>query len=156
MPNFHYSLVRCMGRWKKLTFKNLIFGNFWGQFKTICVNNMFLTCSAHVLDMFCSWNFLLLNLRINEQSVVILWVNWRVNKYFWQRFTCTWFDGRNNLKNIYSPLKTRKRSKKDLKSVGFIHFTKPQASLFIALSWYRAYSMTEKPSSQYVKSSFEL
>ena len=24
-----------------------------------------------------------------EQSVVILWVNWRVNKYFWQRFTCT-------------------------------------------------------------------
>ena len=30
MPNFHYSLVRCLGRWKKMTFKNLIFGNFWG------------------------------------------------------------------------------------------------------------------------------
>ena len=36
----------------------------------------------------------------------------------------TWFDGWNSKKIIYSPLRTRKRSKTDLKSVGFIHFTK--------------------------------
>ena len=49
------------------------------------LNNL---CKQHVLDMFYSCNFLVLNLEIIEQSVVILWVNWRVNKYFWQRFTC--------------------------------------------------------------------
>ena len=29
-PKIHNSLVRCMERWKWLTFKTLIFGSFWG------------------------------------------------------------------------------------------------------------------------------
>ena len=34
----------------------------------------------------------------NEQSVIILWVCWRKNKSFWQRFTCS---HRGNLGNIW-------------------------------------------------------
>ena len=63
------------------------------------LNNL---CKQHVLDMFYSCNFLVLNLEIIEQSVVILWVNWRVNKYFWQRFTCTTvFDWLKSLKKVW-------------------------------------------------------
>ena len=45
--------------------------------------------------MFYSGNFLVLNSEIIEQSVVILWVNWWINKRFWQRFTCmtpNWYE----------------------------------------------------------------
>ena len=45
--------------------------------KTIFVHSMFSTCI-----------FLVLKSVINGQSVVILWVNWFKNKYFWHRFTC--------------------------------------------------------------------
>ena len=44
---------------------------------TICVHNMF--CRYSELTIFMK----------NEQSVVILWVNWCKNKSFWQRFTRT-------------------------------------------------------------------
>ena len=47
--------------------------------KTIFVHNMFWTCI-----------FLVLKSVINEQSVVILWVNWFKNECFWKRFTCTY------------------------------------------------------------------
>ena len=43
--------------------------------KTIFVHNMFSTCI-----------FLVLKSGINEQSVVILWVNWLENECFWHRF----------------------------------------------------------------------
>ena len=45
---------------------------------------LYTTCSPQVW----AWNFHLLNLCFNEQSVVILWVSWCKNKSFWQRFTC--------------------------------------------------------------------
>ena len=45
--------------------------------KTIFVHKMFWTCILLVLKS-----------GINEQSVVILWVNWFKNECFWQRFTC--------------------------------------------------------------------
>ena len=43
---------------------------------------MYATCSQHVLS---------LEFSFTEQYVVILWVSWYKNKYFWKRFTCTWF-----------------------------------------------------------------
>ena len=46
---------------------------------------LYTTCSPQVW----AWNFHVLNLSFNEQSVVILWVSWCKNKSFWQRFTCT-------------------------------------------------------------------
>ena len=46
-------------------------------------------CTHHFLPMFWAWNFHVLNLKFNEQSVVILWVSWFENKSLWQRFTCT-------------------------------------------------------------------
>ena len=42
-----------------------------------------------ILSKFWAWNFHVLNLWFNEQSVVILWFSWCKNKSFWQRFTCT-------------------------------------------------------------------
>ena len=39
--------------------------------------------------MFWAWNFLVLNSGFNEQSVVILLVNWFKNECFWKRFPCT-------------------------------------------------------------------
>ena len=45
--------------------------------KTIFEHNIFSTCI-----------FLVLKSGINEQSVVILWVNWFKNECFWHRFTC--------------------------------------------------------------------
>ena len=46
--------------------------------KTMFVHNMFWSCI-----------FLVLKSGFNEQSVVILWVNWLENECFWHRFTCT-------------------------------------------------------------------
>ena len=51
--------------------------------KTMFVHNMFWSCI-----------FLVLKSGINEQSVVILWVNWLENECFWHRFTC------KNIENI--------------------------------------------------------
>ena len=45
---------------------------------------LYTTCSPQVW----AWNFPVLNLWFNEQSVIILWVSWCKNKSFWQRFTC--------------------------------------------------------------------
>ena len=50
---------------------------------------LYTTCSPQVW----AWNFHVLNLEFNEQSVVILWVRcslvrWYKNKSFWQIFTC--------------------------------------------------------------------
>ncbi len=47
---------------------------------------LYTTSSPQLWD----WNFHVLNLQFNEQSVVILWVSWWKKKSFWQRFTCTW------------------------------------------------------------------
>ena len=49
---------------------------------------LYTTCSPQVW----AWNFHVLNLLFNEQSVVILWVSWCKNKRFWQRFTCARVD----------------------------------------------------------------
>ena len=46
-------------------------------------------CTQHVLKVFWACNFHALNLWFNEQSFVILWVSWCMNKCFWKRFTCT-------------------------------------------------------------------
>ena len=46
---------------------------------TICVRNMF--CRYSELTIFMK----------NEQSVLILWINWCKNKSLWQRFTCNLF-----------------------------------------------------------------
>ena len=43
---------------------------------------LYTTCSQHVLS---------LEFSFTEQYVVILRVSWYKNKYFWKRFTCTWF-----------------------------------------------------------------
>ena len=54
-----------------------LFFVFGLAFKTIFVHNMFWACI-----------FLVLKSVINEQSVVILWVNWFKNECYWKRFTC--------------------------------------------------------------------
>ena len=60
----------------------------WTQIVSDIQNNF---CTQHVLPMFWTWNFHVLNLSFNEQYVVILWVSWCKNKSFWQRFTCILF-----------------------------------------------------------------
>ena len=44
-------------------------------------------CTQHVLNLyfFLYWSQYI----INEQSAIILWVNWFKNECFWKRFTCT-------------------------------------------------------------------
>ena len=44
---------------------------------------LYTTCSPQVW----AWNFHVLSLWFNKQSVVILWVSWCKNKSFWQIFT---------------------------------------------------------------------
>ena len=67
-----------------VVYKNWFFV-FVLAFKTILVHNMSWTCI-----------FFALKSGINEQSVVILWVNWLKNKCFWHKFTCTVTFGQNN------------------------------------------------------------
>jgi hypothetical protein len=60
------------------------------KFRTCCVQILFWMskqkqknnfCAQHVLNLYFSGEF-------NEQSLVILWVNWCKNEGFWKRFTC--------------------------------------------------------------------
>ena len=53
------------------------------------VHYMQIASSEHLLQMFWACNLHVLNLKFNEQSVVILWVSWGKNTCFWKRFTCT-------------------------------------------------------------------
>ena len=68
------------------------------------LNSLKNTCSEHVVYKNCFFLFLFWHSKqylyttcckfvfwgeFNEQSLVILWVNWCKNKSFWQRFTCT-------------------------------------------------------------------
>ena len=66
--------------------------------RTFCVQKLFWmseTISVHTFSIqVWAWNFHVLNLKFNGQSVVILWVSWCKNKSFWRRFTCA----RNSLK----------------------------------------------------------
>ena len=57
--------------------------NLCHKFFAVHGENMLCTCSPKVW----AWNFHVLNLKFNDQSVVILWVSWCRNKSFWQRFT---------------------------------------------------------------------
>ena len=66
--------------WEHVVYKNFFFVSVL-TFKTIFV--LYTTC--------CEFIFFL---EFNEQSLVILWVNWCKNEGFWKRFTCT---GRNSL-----------------------------------------------------------
>ena len=55
------------------------------KFNTCCVHQLFIVFVLSFRTTF----FLVLNLKFNEQSVVIFWVNWCENECFWQRVTCT-------------------------------------------------------------------
>ena len=48
----------------------------------LCQKLLFLHQLTHNMTTDYSWNY-------HELSVVILWVSWWKNKYFWKRFTCT-------------------------------------------------------------------
>ena len=52
-------------------------------------------CTQHVLNLYFSGEF-------NEQSLVILWVNWCKNEGFWKRFTCNKNTDKNIVRKIYS------------------------------------------------------
>ena len=67
------------------------------QFSTwkLQVQNMARTWQEHVLPMFCPCSALVVFMfsignSMNNQSAVILWVNWCKNMSFWQRLTCTY------------------------------------------------------------------
>ena len=76
--------------------------------RTCCVQKLFwMSETVSVHNMFSpgrAWNFHVLNLQFNEQSVVILWVSWCKNKSFWQRFTCKvhiFWEGHKILRNLH-------------------------------------------------------
>ena len=73
--------------------------------KDCSLNSLKSTSSQHVLHKYCfecqykkqkqkqllytTWCELVFFGEFNEQSLVILWVNWFKNESFWKRFTCT-------------------------------------------------------------------
>ena len=60
------------------------------KFRTCCVQILFWMSKQKQKNSFCTKHVIKLNFsgEFNEQSLVILWLNWCKNEGFWKRFTC--------------------------------------------------------------------
>ena len=63
-----------------VVYKNCCLLLFWYWYSKQC---LYTACSELVFFLY--WSQYI----INEQSAIILWVNWFKNECFWKRFTCT-------------------------------------------------------------------